>query len=149
MKIVWILIAVVLTGLPQAQVFAAKQDLVLVAAYSAVVPKMSPDVVRRLYIGVPVEVTGHFIEPLINASDNLVLEIFMQQVLFMSSEAYFRQNSSRLSRKGDSLAQTYSAMPALIAALRDNPYAVTYMLRSTATMFPDLKIIAELWRSEE
>ncbi|MHB0991159.1 MAG: hypothetical protein ACYC3O_06735 [Burkholderiales bacterium] len=149
MKIVWILIAVFLTGLPQAQVFAAKQDLVLVAAYNTVVPQMSPDVVRRLYIGVPVEAAGHVIVPLINASDSLVLEIFMQQVLFMSYDVYIRQNSSRSSRKDDMPAQSYSSMPALIAALRANPYAVTYMLRSTAIAFPDLKIIAELWRSEE
>lgn len=149
MKIVWVLIAVFFTGLPQAQVFAAKLDLVLVTAYNAAVPKMSPDAVRHLYIGVPVEVAGHVIEPLINASDNLVLEIFMQQVLFMSSEVYIRQNSSRSSRKGDKPAQSYSEMPALVAALRANPYAVTYMLRSTAANFPELKILADLWRSEE
>lgn len=149
MKILLVIIAAILTVFHQPEACAAKQDLVLVAANNTAVTQMSPDEVRRLYIGVPIEVDGYFINPLINATDSLVQEIFMQQVLFMSAEVYMRRNLSFSYRKTEIPAQIYSNLPSLIAALKANRYAVTYMLRSTAITIPELKIIAELWRGED
>lgn len=149
MKTLLVILAAILTCLHEPEACAAKQDLVLVAANNTEVKEMSPDEVRRLYIGVPIEVDGHFIDPLINATDNLVQEIFMQQVLFMSTEIYMRRNVVFSYRKGEIPSQLYSNLPSLIAVLKTNRYAVTYMLRSIAVTIPELKIITELWRGED
>ena len=149
MKIILIILAAMLTSLFGPQAYAAKSVLVLVAVNHSVITQLTPEEVRRLYVGIPIEVGGHAIEPLVNASDSLLQEIFMQQVLFMSTEAYTRQNESGAYRKEVAKTPVYTEMPALIAALKANPYAVTYMLKVTAATLPDLKIIAELWRSEE
>lgn len=149
MKILLFIFAAILTGLYEPLTYAAEKDLVLVAANNTEIKEMSPDEVRRLYIGVPIEVDGHHIDPLVNATNNLVQEIFMQQVLFMSTEVYMRRNVDFSYRKGEVPPQIYSNLPSLIAALKANRYAVTYMLRSTAVTIPELKIIAELWRDED
>ncbi|MHB1676906.1 MAG: hypothetical protein ACYCSS_05125 [Sulfuriferula sp.] len=132
-----------------AQSYAVEPDLVLVAAKDSSIPQISPEEVRRLYLGIPVDSGGHLIKPLINATDSLVQEIFMQQVLFMSTEAYQRQNLSRTYRTGAIAAPVYTDMAALVAALKVNPNAVTYMLRVTALAQPDLKIIGDLWHGQD
>ena len=138
-----------LSLLAAAQSCAAELNLVLVAAKRSGIAQISAEDVRRLYLGIPLISGGQPVKPLINATDSLVREIFMQQILFMSADAYRRQTLSRTYRTGASPPPAYTDMPGLIGALRANPNAVTYMLYATAIATPELKIIGNLWHGQD
>ena len=138
-----------ITFLAAAQPYAAELNLVVVAAKHSSISQMSPDEVRRLYLGVPVVSGGQTVKPLINDTDSLLREIFMQQVLFMSTDAYQRQSLSRIYRTGATPFPVYTDMPKLIEALRTDPHAVTYMLRETAIASPGVKVVAALWHGQD
>ncbi len=130
-----------------AQSHATGADLVLVATARSSISQLTPEEVRRLYLGIPVESGGQPVKPLINAIDNLTREIFMQEVLFMSMDAYQRQTLLRIHRTGAAPTPVYTDMPALLEALNADPDAVTYMLRATAVASSGVKIIGELWHN--
>ena len=138
-----------MTFLVAAQPYAAELNLVLVAAKRSSISQMSPEEVRRLYLGIPVVSGGQPVKPLINATDSLLREIFMQQVLFMSTDAYQRQILSRTYRTGATPFPVYTDMPKLIEALRADTNAVTYMLRATAIASPGVKVVVELWHGQD
>lgn len=145
----WKIAIFLLTLLAAAQSYAADLDLVLVAARHSSIASMSAEDVRRLYLGVPLVSGDQSVKPLLNDTDPLLREIFMQQILFMSADAYQRQTISRTYRTGAPPPPTYTDMSELIKALKTDPRAVTYMLRSTAITAPDLKIIEQLWHGQD
>ena len=131
------------------ELYAAELNLVLVEAKNSSISSLSPEEVRRLYLGVPVMSGGQTIKPIINDTDNLLREIFMQQVLFMSTDVYLRQTISRTYRTGEAPFPTYTDTPSLLKALETNPNAVTYMLEQTAVASPQVKIITKLWHGQD
>ena len=131
------------------QSYAADLSLVLVAAKNATIATISPEDVRRLYLGIPVMSGGQTIKPLINDTDKLLREVFMQQILFMSTDAYQRQTISRTYQTGEPPVPVYADTNSLFKALEANPKAVTYMLEQTAIASPEIKIIAKLWLGQD
>lgn len=132
--------AVFATRLP-----AAELTLVLVAGAQSGISKISPEEVRRLYLGAPVVSGGRVLAPLRNETNSLLREVFMQQVLFMSTSAYERQILMNTYRTGATPPPVYTDVRQLTGALRADPQAVTYMFRETALATSGVKIIAQLW----
>lgn len=121
---------------------AAEPKLVLVASAKSSVAAISATEARRLYLGVPLVQDGHEVEPLRNAVDPAIQELFLQRVLFMSAQAYERQMSGRVYRSGGNRIPEYADQRALIDKLLSDPWAVTYMSVDVATSQPNLKIVS-------
>lgn len=136
-----------LGGMLLAAPLAATHDdapaLVLVANVHSPLQALSVAQTRKLYLGVPLLVGQQRIRPLRNNTNAVVQEIFMQKVMFMSTQAYERQILSRVFRTGGTRPAEYARLRDLLAVLESDPGAVTYLLRAFAETQPGLKIIGE------
>ncbi|MEN6586857.1 MAG: hypothetical protein ABFE02_12525 [Sulfuricella sp.] len=122
---------------------AAGARLVIVTSAQSPIHQMTPDEARKLYLGMPMVVDGKLIHPLRNNSDATMQEMFMQKVMFMSTQAYERQILSRVFRTGGNRPPVYTEMPELLKALESDHNAVTYLPRDTAISTVGVRIILE------
>lgn len=120
---------------------AANPELVLVASARSPLAQMTVADARKLFLGLPMAVHGLTIRPVRNLSDGVVTEMFMQKVMFMSSDDYERQIHTRVSRMGASSPASYDEFAGLMAALEQDPLTVSYMPRDRAGRA--LKILGE------
>ena len=126
---------------------AAQADtgrLVLVADASSPLAPLTVNDVRRLYLGVPLSQDGRAINAVRNAENPVVKEMFLQQVLFMSAQAYERQLSARTLRGGGSRIPELRESRTLLEALAADPHAVTFMQSAAAARRSGLRVLAEL-----
>lgn len=137
------ILLICLASLPALQAQQAELRLVLVASAQSAIPQLSAEEARKLYLGVPMVVDGQLVHPLRNNTDSVVQEMFMQKVMFMSTQAYERQILGRVFRLGGSRPPVYTETGDLLRALESDRAAVTYMPRDLAIATPKLKIIGE------
>lgn len=124
---------------------AEERRLVLVAASTSNVTPLPPTEVRKLFLGLPVSQNSLRLEPLHNASDPLLNEVFLQKIIFMSAQSYDRRMISQVFRFGGHRPVSYGDVDALAAALRDKPGTVSYMWLPSAQQLPGIKVVQELW----
>jgi hypothetical protein len=119
---------------------AEEHRIVVVANAGSGIQSISAKEVRRVYLGASIVLNGVEVKPLLNQSDKLVSEVFLQKILFMSADAYERQLISRTFRGGSS-PKIYSNLADLLAALKIDNAAITFMLYDTAIVTPGIRII--------
>ncbi len=124
---------------------ADARKLVLVTAETSNVPALSPAQVRRLYLGVAVDVDSHSVVPLRNDSDSLLREVFLQKVVYLSEPMYERALMTRVLAGKGVRPPAYDDQKDLLAVLRATPNAVTYLWQDTATATKGIRIVSELW----
>jgi hypothetical protein len=124
-------------------VHAEEQRIAIVASARSNIMSISAKEVRRAYLGASIVLDGVEIKPLVNQSNQLAEEVFLQKVLFMSAEAYERQLLARTFR-GGIRPKTYENFNALLSALRNDNAAISFMLYGTAVSTPDIRIIGSL-----
>ena len=122
---------------------AEEQRIAIVVSAGSGVQAISAKEVRRAYLGASIVLNGIEIRPLLNQSDQLAVEVFLQRVLFMSAEAYERQLISH-SFQGGSRPRDYENLTDLLTALHRDNTAITFMLYDTATKTPGIRIIGKL-----
>lgn len=106
---------------------------------------LSPQEVRKLYLGATVTKDGRTLVPLCNHTDAMAYEVFMQKVMYMSGPAYERALMTRFMRTTTAVRPPeYSNEKDLVRALGNTPSAVTYMWADKAEV-TGLKVVAELW----
>lgn len=133
-----LLAACTLQAMPMAH--AEEQRIAIVTSEGAGITAISAKEVRRAYLGASVVLNGVEIKPLLNQSDKLAAEVFLQKVLFMSAEAYERQLLAR-SFQGGSRPKAYANLTNLIDALRNDNATITFMLYETAINTSGIRII--------
>ena len=121
------------------------KTLVLVCRTDSRLTALTADDTRKVFLGAPVVVAGLRVEALRNRSDELLDEVFLQKVVFLSGPAYERQVLSRVFRLGGQKPPVYDGGAELLGALRGSPAAVTYMWDDSARRYPDLRVVATLW----
>src|SRR5665647_2583032 len=121
-------------------VYAEEQRIAIVASSHSGIKAISAKEVRRAYLGASIVLDGVEIKPLLNQTDKLAGEVFLQKVLFMSAEAYERQLISR-SFQGGSRPKVYENLTDLLAALHSDNATITFMLYETAINNPGIRII--------
>ncbi len=121
------------------------RELVLAASSQSNIPKLSLQETRKLYLGVPVEKNGKTIKPLLNVSESLLFEVFLQKVTFMSSDAYEKQVLAIVFRLGGQRPQAFHDRQTLNAALLEHPDSVTFMWAKDLDQYRGLKPINTLW----
>ncbi|HLA74981.1 MAG TPA: hypothetical protein VJM76_03625 [Gammaproteobacteria bacterium] len=124
---------------------ASAERLVLVTSANTNLPALTNVEVRRLFLGKPLVKDGVRIEGLRNTSDELLQEVFLQKVVFMSVRAYERQLLSNVFREGGERPADYKEVNQLLNALQEKYGTLTYMWANVAQATPGVKIIGELW----
>ena len=67
------------------------RTLVLASSKTSTVPALTIQDTRKLFLGLPLAKNGETIVPVLNTSDALLYEVFLQKVTYMSSSAYETQ----------------------------------------------------------
>jgi hypothetical protein len=125
---------------------AEERHLVLVTASASKITPLSPTEIRKLFLGLPISQNSLRLEPVHNASDPLLNEVFLQKIIFMSARSYDHQLMSQVFRSGGHRPLSYNDADALAAALRDKPGTLSYMWSSGAQQIPGIKVVQELWQ---
>ena len=126
-------------------VHSASESVVLVARADSPVRDLSSVEVRKLFLGVPVLVDGKLLHPLRNRSDVRLDDIFLQQIVAMTQEAYDRQILVGLNRQGWVRPAEAASVGRVIETLYADPQAVSYMWRRDVEHNPRLKVLRTLW----
>jgi hypothetical protein len=139
-KIIFVFLLAACVLLATSMVRAEEQRIVIVASSGSGIKAISAKEVRRAYLGATIVLEGVEIKPLLNQTDKLAAEVFLQKVLFMSAEAYERQLLARAFR-GGSRPKAYANLTNLLAALQNDNATITFMLYETAINTPGIRII--------
>ena len=99
--------------------------------------------IRKIYLGSS-DVTPKSIQPLINQSDRMLHEMFLQKVLFMSEKAYERYVRHKNFPSDTVMPVTYRSEDRLIEYLNAHPNAITCLSEQTAAQWPSLKVVTRL-----
>jgi len=124
-------------------VHAEEQRIAIVVNSDSGITSITSKEVRRAFLGASIVLKGIEIKPLVNRTDKLAEEVFLQKVLFMSGEAYDRQLIAR-SFQGVSRPKSYENFTALLTALQNDNAAITFMLYETAAKTPGIRIVGNL-----
>ncbi len=105
--------------------------LVIVTSVHSPVGTLSPGQLRKIYLGSS-DVTPQSIQPVINDSDRMLHEMFLQKVIFMSEKAYERYVRHKKFPSGTLMPVTYRSEDRLIEYLNAHPNAITCLSEQTA-----------------
>ena len=122
-----------------------QRSLLLVCSDNANLESLSHADVRKLFLGVPLIVDQVRLKPILNASDPLATDVFLQKVIFMSRRQYDRQLLSRVFRLGDQRPPEYEDIDLLAKALLDTPDSLSYMWSEQLEHLTGLKSLGILW----
>jgi len=120
--------------------------LVLVSAADLGDGQLTPNQLRRVFLGIPVSIGGKAISALRNTSDPLLVEIFLQKVVYMSKRRYKRQLVSQTFRTGQMRPPNFNSNDDLVQALKSSPDSVSVMWERDAEKDPALHIVQVLWK---
>ena len=120
------------------------RTLVLVAGPNSDIPALAPEEVRSTFMGAPQVKNNVRLKPVLNETDSLLREVFLQKVMFVSWKHYQQRLVEQSFRAGWPMPQIVSDQTALNRTLQEQPGAVTYMWESTARSL-GFKIVQELW----
>lgn len=120
--------------------------LVLVSGTDLGGGQLTPNQLRRVFLGIPLSVNGQDIRALRNTSDPLLNEVFLQKVVYMSARRYERQLVSQTFRTGQIRPPRFDARSDLVQGLKSIPGSVSVMWERGARKDTDLHIIQVLWK---
>lgn len=119
--------------------------LVLVSGAGLGDSQLTPNQLRRIFLGMPVSANGKAISALRNTSDPLLNEIFLQKVVYMSERRYQRLLVSKTFRTGQIRPPNFKSHDNLVQALKTVPDSVSVMWERDAKNHTDLHVIQVLW----
>ena len=126
---------------------APERSLLLVAGEQSEAGTFSHAELRKIFLGIPVTRNGVRIKPLLNLTDPLAMNVFLQQVIFMSEREYKRQLLSRVFRLGDQRPPEYDDIDELAGALRETSGSLTFMWAEQFETRSGLVSLGVLWAS--
>jgi hypothetical protein len=120
--------------------------LVLVTRAGGSDVHLSAPEIRRLFLGLPVARHEHPLIAVINQTDSLLYQVFLQKILFMSAPLYERQLLTNVVRQSGHYPHVYTDQRELLQALRTQPNTVTYMWRDQMDANSGLVVVTEIWQ---
>lgn len=126
---------------------STERSLLLVAGQQTQAGSFTHAELRKIFLGVTVIRNGVRIKPLLNATDTLATNVFLQQVVFMSEREYKRQLLSRVFRLGDQRPREFDDIGLLVDALRNTPGSLTFMWSDQFEQQSGLESLGVLWVS--
>jgi hypothetical protein len=140
------LVVLVITFYTECILAITKHTLVLATSADSTVPSLTVQEARKLFLGVPIEKDGVHPVPLLNVSDPLQYEVFLQKIAFMSASAYEAQTISVVFRLGGKRPESYSDLKNLVDALQKHPGAVTFLWEDEVRANQGIKSVNVLWQ---
>ncbi|HHH36498.1 MAG TPA: hypothetical protein ENK48_06690 [Gammaproteobacteria bacterium] len=110
--------------------------------------QLSRKEIRKLFLGRSVFKNGTQVVPVINESDPLAYQIFLQRVILMSAASYERHLLSRVFRRGGRRPVKLASIRRLGELLRGQPGTVSYMWLDEVRSDPRLLVLDQLWEGE-
>lgn len=141
--LVLVLLLCLITLAIQAQ--SEKRRLLLVCSDDSVITSVSYADIRKIFLGIPTSINGVRVRPLINESDELITEVFLQKIIYMSRPVYERQLVMRVFRFGGQRPEVFNDLSDLVNELNQAPESVTYMWSDQISMDYKLKTLNVLW----
>lgn len=83
--------------------------------------------VRKIFLGQELHKFDYPITALINNTDALLYQVFLQKVVYMSENAYEQHLLGRVFRMGGTRPPAYMNTSSLVDALRGQPGTISYM----------------------
>jgi len=120
--------------------------LVLVSGTGPGDGELTPNQLRRVFLGIPVSVDGKNIRALRNTSDPLLNEVFLQKVVYMSERRYKRQLVAQTFRTGQMRPPVFKTDEELVQALKSITGSVSVMWERDARKDGSLHVIQVLWK---
>jgi len=126
---------------------STQRSLLLVSGSDSQLDALTHAEVRKVFLGVPVTKDQVRLRPLLNFTDPLATNIFLQQIVFMSERKYKRQLLSRVFRLGDRRPREYDDIDLLVEDLRTTTGSLTFMWSDQFESYTGLKSLGALWTS--
>jgi len=123
-------------------------SMLLVTSADTGLEQVSNEALRNAFLAIPVSVGGKRLRPLLNQSDPLLAEVFLQKIIFMSRDRYERQLVARVFRQGGKRPSAFRNLDDLVAELQASPNSITYMWSSQFATTKGLKQLGLLWQGE-
>ena len=101
--------------------------------------------VRKLFLGLPVLVNGTPLHPVRNRSDQLLDEVFLQQIVAMSQSSYDRQILIAVNRQGSLRPAELTNLARVLDALFADPNAVSFVWQRDVARNSRIRVVRVLW----
>lgn len=118
--------------------------LVIVTSAHSRIDGLNYPVLRKIYLGSVSSVSAYPIYPLINQSNRLLHEMFLQKVLFMSQNTYKHHLHHTKFPTDTVLPIAYRSEDKLIAHLNAHPGSITYLTERAAAIRPSVRVVMRL-----
>jgi len=122
--------------------------MLLVTSTETGIGRVSNEDLRKAFLAIPVSVDGKRLRPLLNESEKLLAEVFLQKIIFMSRDRYERQLVARVFRQGGKRPSAFRDFDDLVAELHASPNSITYMWSDQFEAAEGLKELGTLWQGE-
>lgn len=122
------------------------RSLVLVTHVGANNINLTNIEIRRLFLGLPVAQQQRRLIAVINRTESLLYQVFLQKVLFMSAPLYERQLLANVVRQSGIQPPVYTDQQALLRVLRTQPSTVTFMWQDQISAGSGVVVIAVIWQ---
>lgn len=138
------IVAAYLFALPRASAEDRPLQLVIVTSQQSSIKVMSGPLLRKVYLGSASGIGFQPIQPLINQSNRMLQEMFLQKVLFMSQNTYERHLRHTKFPTGTVLPVAYRSEVKLIDYLNAHPNSITCLTEQAAAKRPSLRVVMRL-----
>ena len=118
--------------------------LVIVTNVASDIDILSQTQIRKIYLGAPGRVSDKAVQPLVNRSNRVLHEIFLQKVLFTSAKTYEHHITHRKFAAGAPSPLVYRSESKLIDYLTSHPNSIACLPEQEAAKLPSLRVIARL-----
>jgi hypothetical protein len=140
---VYLLMSLLLTGVVYSEPPTAK--LVLIVSVDSKVEQLDSLEVRKLFLGMTVEHHGSRLRALLNESDSLIKEVFLQNVVAMTDTTYDRRLLQLALQHGAVMPTIYINNVQLLASVAVDPVAVSFAWYRDVAQDKKIKILRVLW----
>jgi hypothetical protein len=133
------------TCLAPAPAAARGDQVVLIVAANSPVTQLDVVDIRRIFLGIPVARDLYTVRAIRNESDRALQEVFLQNIVSMSTAAYRRRLLTLALEQGRQPPFAYTDLAPLLADLARNPTAVSYAWLSTVSRNPHIRVLRVIW----
>lgn len=124
---------------------ARPERLVLIVSANSKVEQLDSLEVRKLFLGMTVAHDGVQLRPLLNESDQMVKDVFLQNVVAMTDTAYDRRILRLALQRGSLLPTVYTDTSKLLNDVAADPTAVSYAWYRNVAQDKRIKVLRVLW----
>ena len=130
-------------------VFAEELRLLLITRAEYKPLPLDKNELRRLFLGMPVYRNGKKLIPLINKSEKLCYQVFLQSVVGLSQKRYERSLVSGLYRQGVIAPVVYEDKKDLLKDLSKKDGTISVMFDQGEGKEKEFNVVQEIWISDE